>query len=831
MSGLDFSRISSGSPSDSATEPRRIFSALPTKDAKYGGYPRDVQSEVWETWHERREGRDLVIKMNTGSGKTVVGLIALKSCLNEGAGPAAYIAPDKYLTKQVVEEADRLGLSTTEDPEASAFLQGRAILVANIYKLFNGRSVFGVKGSGREPINLGSVLIDDAHACLAAVKDQFTLRIPSEHDAYSPLFQLFIGDLTAQSSSKLRDLEAGVYGAVLPIPFWAWADKQEQVMEILHPHRNSEALAFNWPLLVDCLPFCRVAISDEAIEIAPPCPPVEVVSSFERAQRRLYLSATLADDSVLVTHFGADPEGVKKPISPRSADDLGDRMILTPLQTFPDCDEELLRDFVAEKAEVYNTVVIVPSWAKAAMWKDRAQAIHGSESLQSGLRQLREGHVGLVVLVNKYDGIDLPDDACRLLVIDGLPEALGTLDRLELDVLEGSDALVTRQVQRIEQGMGRGVRSNEDYCAVLLLDKRLTSRLHTARSKFSDATQAQLRLSDQVAELLEGQPFEELEAVVDQCLERDPRWVAASRDVLDGITYPENSFISPVAEAEREAFDLAFTQRFPDAADRLQRAIDKLDDRRLRGLLKESAAVYRHQADPAGAQDLQVSAYSDNRALTRPYKGISYARLRESKPQAQAAAAFLKERYEKPGELVLGVGALLEELIPSTEPSAVPRFEQAMKELAQHLGLVAQRPEQEIGKGPDVLWMLGDSRFWVIECKSGSEQEAIPKSDMGQLSQSVDWFAESYDGSNQVAPILVHPSRDLDGKASAAAETKILTFSKLEGLRNAVKEFATAVAAHRPYCDPKGVWERLVTAGLNAEVLEERWTVSPKPRR
>ena len=114
MAGLDFSKIASQSTSDSATEPRRIFSTLPEKDGKYG-YPRDVQSEVWEGWHERREERDLVIKMNTGSGKTVVGLIALKSCLNEGAGPAVYIAPDVYLTEQVANEARQLGLEITDD--------------------------------------------------------------------------------------------------------------------------------------------------------------------------------------------------------------------------------------------------------------------------------------------------------------------------------------------------------------------------------------------------------------------------------------------------------------------------------------------------------------------------------------------------------------------------------------------------------------------------------------------------------------------------------------------------------------------------------------------
>lgn len=37
------------------------------------------------------------------------------------------------------------------------------------------------------------------------------------------------------------------------------------------------------------------------------------------------------------------------------------------------------------------------------------------------IRALRDGHVGLVVLINKYDGIDLPSDACRILALDGCP--------------------------------------------------------------------------------------------------------------------------------------------------------------------------------------------------------------------------------------------------------------------------------------------------------------------------------------------------------------------------------------------------------------------------
>lgn len=61
-----------------------------------------MQSEVLDQWFTRRIEKDLVIKMNTGSGKTLVGLLLLKSCINEGKFPAFYVAPDPYLVKQIM---------------------------------------------------------------------------------------------------------------------------------------------------------------------------------------------------------------------------------------------------------------------------------------------------------------------------------------------------------------------------------------------------------------------------------------------------------------------------------------------------------------------------------------------------------------------------------------------------------------------------------------------------------------------------------------------------------------------------------------------------------
>src|SRR5437868_2114191 len=105
----------SGQSADTITDPQKLFQALPSKAKKYA-YLRDVQGDVLAKWHVSPKGRDAVVKMNTGGGKTTIGLLILKSCLNEGVGPAVYVAPDHYLCSQVEQEASDLGLKFTSDP-------------------------------------------------------------------------------------------------------------------------------------------------------------------------------------------------------------------------------------------------------------------------------------------------------------------------------------------------------------------------------------------------------------------------------------------------------------------------------------------------------------------------------------------------------------------------------------------------------------------------------------------------------------------------------------------------------------------------------------------
>ncbi|WP_292496530.1 DEAD/DEAH box helicase, partial [Methylobacterium sp.] len=374
-------------------DPRDIFLTLARH--KRFSFPRDIQTEVMKAWFDVRDQRDTVIKLNVGSGKTVVGLLLLQSSLNQDKGPALYICPDIQLTAQVVEEAKALGIEVTDDPRDAAYASGQKICVINIFKLFNGKSVFGV---GSAKISIGAVVVDDVHACLATISDQFRITLPNTHEAYIAVFKEVSADLKRQSPSRFLDLAASDPREAMEVPFWTWKIHQEAILKALHSAKDTPELLFSYPLLREVLPYCRCIIAGQLLEIEPICPPTDLLRSFLKAKRRIYMTGTLADDSVLVTHLGASPDKLSDPIVPKSSQSMGERMILMPQELNPEIEISEIRTLLVELAEKHNVVVIVPSKQAVVSWEKDADQILIGEDVAPGVDKLRKGHVGLTVL-------------------------------------------------------------------------------------------------------------------------------------------------------------------------------------------------------------------------------------------------------------------------------------------------------------------------------------------------------------------------------------------------------------------------------------------------
>ena len=824
---LDYKKIKSGLPSTKPIDPRKVFTTLKRDTTKFKR-PSDEQGDVFDAWYGKRNRGDNTLKMNTGSGKTVVGLLCLQSSLNEGVGPAVYVTPDNYLLRQVIAEAESLGVAVTEDEGDAAFLSGNAILVINIWKLVNGRSVFGV-GRGGAKIEIGSLVIDDAPACLATVADHFKIRLPASHPAHDALLELFKPDLENQSASAYLDVADHDPQIAMAVPFWAWKNKQSEVLRILHPHRGDETLKWPWRLVEDVLELCQCAFGGGNVEIAPRFIPIDNIPAFTGAKRRIYMTATLADDGVLVSHFQADAAEVADPIRPKGGGDIGDRMILAPQEINPDITIDEIKALVAAKAKTINVAVIVPSKKRAEFWSDIANQTLTAENIEEGTDKLRKGHVGLTVFVGKYDGVDLPAKACELLVIDGLPELYGLLERIEQEALDGTRRQLVRQVQRIEQGMGRGVRSSQDHCVVLLVGAKLTQRLHRpdARALFSSATRAQLDLGREVTAQLKGKPLSEIETVMELCLTGDDEWLDASRSAVVNADAGDASHVDETVVALRKAFDFARSKRFDLAEQTVQEAVNKVTEKKALGYLKQQLAEYVHHTDQKKAQELQLAAVQANPALVRPISGIVYSKLTVPKDsQAAMAVAFMK-RFLEANDLIMWVNALIESLAWGEENSK--KFESAMLDLGLFLGFGSQRPEQDTGRGPDNLWALGALQYLVIECKSGAvKASSINKHDCNQLNGSMTWFADKYDKSCSATPVMVHPKTTPEHAATLHADARIVTVECLARLVEAVRKYAVAISQKNGYADVKVVAAQLNHFGLTPNDFVTKFSVRSK---
>jgi Helicase C-terminal domain len=139
-------------------------------------------------------------------------------------------------------------------------------------------------------------------------------------------------------------------------------------------------------------------------------------------------------------------------------------------------------------------IVIVPSLERSKLWKDFADLTAVATQLEQTVEKLRIKHVGLAVHVNKYDGIDLPGDACRILVLDDLPSARGLSARYEEASFSNSDGSRARLVRGIEQGMGRGLRAADDLSVVVTMGHRLVDLLNHPRAiqMFTSGTRASI---------------------------------------------------------------------------------------------------------------------------------------------------------------------------------------------------------------------------------------------------------------------------------------------------------------------------------------------------
>ena len=372
---VDFDKLNQSRSPAAPTDPLRIFQRLPKPQHINDLW--ESQSEALRLWAKRRTENDLVIKLNTGGGKTLVGLLIGQALLNEIKRPVMYLCPNNQLVRQAADKANELHIDCITYQSGPGdlppeFLNATAILVGNYNSVFNGRSKFGVLGSANEPVKLGGIICDDAHAALSVVRDAFTVSIRriEKPELYAELCTRFRSDFdTIGKVGSFDDIVEREDAEVLEVPYTAWVIKAEPIRQLI-AREHSHDFRYELPLLRNHFHCCHALISARDFSITPIEPLVQLLPSFAECRRRVYMSATIADDSSIVRTFNADAKVIEKPIVPETLAGVGERMILaSSLTKIPSAKDRTIAQRLAKTAGAkIGVVVLVPSENAANQW-------------------------------------------------------------------------------------------------------------------------------------------------------------------------------------------------------------------------------------------------------------------------------------------------------------------------------------------------------------------------------------------------------------------------------------------------------------------------------
>ena len=123
------------------------------------------------------------------------------------------------------------------------------------------------------------------------------------------------------------DIKRGDPVAEIEVPYWIWEPLLDDIQRILADKLDEKSLTFIWPHIRDILRWCRCIVSGVGIEIIPDVLPVYKSVAYSEAEHRLFMSATLADDSVLIRELSCEYSAASNPVLLESDKGLGERMV------------------------------------------------------------------------------------------------------------------------------------------------------------------------------------------------------------------------------------------------------------------------------------------------------------------------------------------------------------------------------------------------------------------------------------------------------------------------------------------------------------------------
>ena len=772
-------------------DPLQIFQKLTLRGSIENIW--EPQADALRKWHRQRSDTDVAIEMNTGGGKTLVGLIIARSLLNEKKGRVLYVCANNQLVEQTSHRAGELGLSPavrykSDWYERREFDNGNEFCLTNYATVFNGKSVFRNE-------EVDALVFDDAHVAENNIRDQFTLKIPSNREVFSEILNRCRSHFTnSGKSSHFADVVSRRHSSVIFIPMfvvWNHVDEFRKILLDSGIDDDPETL-FAWEHLKDHLKYCCFVADGNGLQITPVVLPLSHLSYFQENVRRVYLTATLPSQASFARTFG-----ISEPTIVRPSGKSGEAQRLFVFVNGED--DETQREETKGLVEGQKSCVIAPSAKRGQTWVPPA-IIYDASSGQDEIDRFAESKdAEMLGLIARYDGIDLPGDTCKLLILDGLPTGESLIDRFIDESIQVETIRTSHTATRVVQAIGRIFRSNTDHGVVFLIGSHLHSWVRNPkfRAFLPKLLQKQLLLGDELAKKVQEKEttWDELIGAV---LSGDKNWDSLYNEYVDvfetNVTHPPLDWHVKLVLEERKALDQLWIGQFQHAA-----------------MIYGDLEVYAQQHDPRLAawyrhwQGLALLCADDRQEALLKFIGAANVRSELGRPSERRETVFrppedskigkqaksLARWYRKNKSQLFGIVRLVSrDLQYGCETN---KAEEALKKLGSLIGLRANRPDKSKKTGPDVTWQGdGDPAAWGFELKTDKNVNGeYSKKDIAQCHDHKEWLFDNH-GDN-CALTIVGRMLSVSEQANPFPTLRISEIDAFHNLLDRVKEMYNAI--------------------------------------
>lgn len=505
--------------------------------------PLAHQADVIRSYMKKhQEDADVALQLPTGSGKTLVGLLIAEWRRRKYNERAVYLCPTKQLVYQVAEHAqDKYGLDVQPfvgrkadyDKKAAADWQEGDILGITTYSsLFNTRPFFE---------NPHLIVLDDAHSAENYIADCWSLNVErrSHTITYDALARVLAPLLPASDAARLLEDSSeddGRWVDLIPGP--KFASHLNELSPLLDAHTKDTDLWFPWTFIRDSLEACLCYVSSRAILIRPLIPPSDHHEPFAKATQRIYMSATLGEGGDLERITGRHPIH-RVPVPPGwDKQGIGRRFFVFPQRSL---EPELADSFAGDAIRLFGRALyLVPDERRAEIVRQWATddlrfQVFNAREIEESKKRFASTAGAVAVVANRYDGIDLVNDECRLLLAEGLPKGANLQERFLVSRVGASLSLDDRILTRVVQGFGRCTRSPNDHATVLIYGEDLQKYLLAAerREFFHPEIQAELIFGLNQSKEVTG---EEMLENLQHFLNQDAQWEKADAEIVSDRT-------------------------------------------------------------------------------------------------------------------------------------------------------------------------------------------------------------------------------------------------------------------------------------------------------